>query len=376
MKKILSLLIIITILCIAAAPASATDYYGYGSYDVYGGYGVAGVMQPSVGGYDPYQSYYQDPYQSDPYGYANTYQGDPYSYGYQTYGASDYGYSYPSVGYTDPGYATPYTDTTVPQYSESYMFNDYPSVQGAYLENPAAYTVSPEIAPPADIGRTPTAVGVPAPVATRTDIYPGSADYTVTYNPGHYASGTASTTWYSAGTTVTLQGQIYSRPGYIQTGWTEVDGGTKMYNLCSPIFVNRNYVLYPFFEIVSKPLYLTVSISGNGYVRLNGGNVYSGWSGKLEPNQSYTFTFHPAASNYVYSILLGGSYRSIPYGNQYTVTYDMLQGQNQTMYVRFGSVYSSPKTGDDSHIVLWTTLCIASIAGLGTLVLVRKKRKE
>ena len=132
-------------------------------------------------------------------------------------------------------------------------------------------------------------------------------------------------------------------------------------------------VLYPYWERASNALYLTVNYSGYGAVRLSGGNVPSGWTGKLEPGQSFNFIFQPYEGYYVYSILLAGWYRNVQYGNQFMVTYDMLQGQNQVMTVRFESIYLPPKTGDDGNVALWAMLALLAALGAGTVIYRLKK---
>ena len=149
--------------------------------------------------------------------------------------------------------------------------------------------------------------------------------FTITYLPGSYATGTPlSTEWYPG--EAILAGQCFSRTGYTQTGWSYTDGGAKVFALNQHITLGGNVVLYPYWEYVTTALYLTVQYAGNGAVRLSGGNVPYGWSGKLEPGQSYTFQLVPFDGYYVYSILLAGMYRSMQYGNSYMVTYEMMQG--------------------------------------------------
>ena len=201
------------------------------------------------------------------------------------------------------------------------------------------------------------------------------ASYLIDYEPGLYGrEGAAAREWYTPDARVA--GQLFTRPGYTQTGWSVVDGGVKRYDLNSKIvLISEITTLYPYWEYVSNPLYLTVRMSGNGSVYLGGSRVYDGWVGKLEPGQSFTFTFYPENNYYVYSILLGGWYRTVQYGNQYTVTYDMMQARNQTMTVRFSSIYDSPKTGDDANVALWIALGGLSAVALGALLFMSKKKK-
>jgi LPXTG-motif cell wall-anchored protein len=171
-----------------------------------------------------------------------------------------------------------------------------------------------------------------------------------------------------------LAGQIYTRAGYTQTGWSWSDGGAKAFELNQQVPITTNAVLYPYWESITKALYLTVNYAGNGAVRLSGGNVPNGWTGKLEPGQSYTFQLVPYDQHYVYSIFLAGWYRNVQPGNTFMVTYEMLQGQNQTIYFRFESVYRSPKTGDDSNLPLWAALGGLSLVGLAAILFMRRKK--
>ena len=199
--------------------------------------------------------------------------------------------------------------------------------------------------------------------------------YTITYFPGKFSVGVPYTSeWYIG--SAYLYGQTYTRTGYVQTGWTEIDGGAiKQYNLNSPITINRNMVLYPYWEYVSNPLYLTVTTTPGGSVRLNGSNVASGWSYKLEPNQSLTFYFYPNQDYYVYSLNLAGRYRQIENGNIFRVTYEMLEGRNQALSIKFADRWSSPKTGDDSDLALWTAFFLMSGISLSAACVARKRNK-
>ena len=53
----------------------------------------------------------------------------------------------------------------------------------------------------------------------------------------------------------------------------------------------------------------------------------------------------------------------------------MMQGHDQTLTIRFESIYNPPKTGDDSNIPLWIALGIISAGGLGFLLFYNKKKK-
>ena len=196
--------------------------------------------------------------------------------------------------------------------------------------------------------------------------------YTITYMPGTGVSGSPfSTEWYPGD--AIISGQGFTRAGHTQTGWSFYDGGPKAFALGQHVTISSNMVLYPYWERISTALYLTVNYSGYGAVRLSGGNVPSGWTGKLEPGQSFNFIFQPYEGYYVYSIFLAGWYRNVQYGNQFMVTYDMLQGQNQVMTIRFESIYLRPKTGDDGNAALWAALALMAALGACTMFYLIKK---
>ena len=118
------------------------------------------------------------------------------------------------------------------------------------------------------------------------------------------------------------------------------------------------------------PLRLTVYSTTNGEVHTGSDVVPNGRSYIVNPGDSLTFTFHPYNQYYVYDVIFNGRY----YGciSAYTVTYDMMNGQNRALNVKFASIYASPKTGDDSSLVLWTALSLTSLIGIGVIL----KRKS
>ncbi len=214
-----------------------------------------------------------------------------------------------------------------------------------------------------------------APAAPAVPAVPAAAlKYTITYYPGKYGIGNPLKVEWNPGY-ATLAGQLYSRAGFTQMGWSWSDGGAKAFDLNQPVPISMNAVLYPYWEPISRALYLTVQYAGSGAVRLSGGNVPYGWSGKLEPGQSYTFHLVPFEQHYVYSIFLAGWYRNVQPNNTFTVTYEMMQGQNQTIYFRFESIHQRPKTGDDSNITLWAALGAISVVGLAAILFSRKRHK-
>ena len=197
--------------------------------------------------------------------------------------------------------------------------------------------------------------------------------YTITYKPGPYGTGSETPVTWPAGP-AWVAGQLFTRYGYTQVGWSTTETGGKIYDLDQKVTLTGNVTLYPVWQQTAGPLWLTLRTVGNGVVRLNGTNLYDGWGQNLWPNTSLTFTFVPGAGNYVYSLLLAGWYRQMNYGNQFTVDYNMMRGADQTLTVRFASVYSPPKTGDNSNLALWIALGGLSAVALGALIFMKKKK--
>ena len=120
------------------------------------------------------------------------------------------------------------------------------------------------------------------------------------------------------------------------------------------------------------PLRLTVYSTTNGEVHTGYDIVPNGRTYIINPGASVTFTFHPYNQYYVYDVIFYGKY----YGsiNACTINYDMMDGKNRTLNVKFASIYASPKTGDDANLGLWTALGIISLTFIG-FALTRRKEK-
>ena len=89
--------------------------------------------------------------------------------------------------------------------------------------------------------------------------------YTVTYQPGSYASGSTYTATKTAGTALTLRGSTYTRSGYTQTGWSTSSTGTsKTYNLSASYTADAAITLYPYWTQNAATTY-TVSYKPGDY---------------------------------------------------------------------------------------------------------------
>ncbi len=225
---------------------------------------------------------------------------------------------------------------------------------------------------PVDPGPAPVDPSLPGPPTP-----PGPyTEYTITYHPGAYGQGTPQAFTMAPGPGWLL-GPTFTRSGYVQTGWSwYYDGKEKNADVFSVFAMPpKDIIVYPYWEPVKGPVTLSVGYSGSGAVQVNGRYVYNGEVFTLREGDSLTFGLYPSYGNYVYSVLLGNRYREVNTAYGYTITYDMLQGRNQTLLIRFESVYCRPKTGDDSNIALWAVLGACSVVCLGVLLVAKRKKK-
>ncbi len=87
-----------------------------------------------------------------------------------------------------------------------------------------------------------------------------TAGYSVTYQPGAYGTGDTVTSIKFIDKALTLQGALFTREGYTQTGWAAIDGGEKVYGLEAVYTENQPLTLYP----VWTANRYTVTFDGNG----------------------------------------------------------------------------------------------------------------
>lgn len=75
--------------------------------------------------------------------------------------------------------------------------------------------------------------------------------YTITYNPGNLGNGSVAIQTKTYNEDLTLLGAIYTRDGYLQSGWSKIDGGIKDYNLKEIYHENSEITLYPVWSVCS-----------------------------------------------------------------------------------------------------------------------------
>ncbi|MBE6382072.1 MAG: hypothetical protein E7049_03540 [Lentisphaerae bacterium] len=88
--------------------------------------------------------------------------------------------------------------------------------------------------------------------------------YSVTYKPGTNGSGTQQTGTKTHGVALALNGEIFTRDGYTQTGWSTSDGGDKAYNLGASYTENTALTLYPFWTLKTYTITYKSGANGSG----------------------------------------------------------------------------------------------------------------
>lgn len=70
-------------------------------------------------------------------------------------------------------------------------------------------------------------------------------EYTISYKPGANGVGSPVSVTKDYDSSLTLKGAIFTRDGYLQTGWATSDGGPKVYDLNGSYTANKGVTLYP-----------------------------------------------------------------------------------------------------------------------------------
>ena len=88
--------------------------------------------------------------------------------------------------------------------------------------------------------------------------------YTIAYNKGANGTGTEYTDYKAHGDNITLRGEIFSRTGYTQTGWSTSDGGSKAYELSATYSSNAALTLYPTWTAKTTTVTLNANTANHG----------------------------------------------------------------------------------------------------------------
>ena len=79
---------------------------------------------------------------------------------------------------------------------------------------------------------------------------------TITYNKGANGTGTIAAGYKAKDDNFTLSSSTFTRTGYTQTGWSESDGGAKVYELGGTYSENADLTVYPFWSAQNYTLTL------------------------------------------------------------------------------------------------------------------------
>ena len=91
-----------------------------------------------------------------------------------------------------------------------------------------------------------------------------ASSYVVTYVPGANGDGSQQTATKTGGETLSLEGALFTRDGYTQTGWSTSDGGDKAYNLGASYTANAAIMLYPFWTLKTYTITYKPGANGSG----------------------------------------------------------------------------------------------------------------
>ena len=148
-----------------------------------------------------------------------------------------------------------------------------------------------------------------------------AASYTITYSPGDYGTGTTQTATTDNSGNLTLLGAIFTRSGYVQTGWTYTKGNGQTTNLelGATAKFDKNRTLTPIWEAVTSTYTVTYAAGdyGTGYVAPD-----TKTSGVALTLSSSTF----ARAGYVqdgWSVNSDGSTKNYNLGGSYTTDADI-----------------------------------------------------
>ena len=263
--------------------------------------------------------------------------------------------------YTNPaGYAVILGDGTYPTGSNvtltvtnimpGYIFTGWSLSNGATSLNPIFnFTIDRDVTAVANFARS-------------------TAKYTITYLPNDANETTIYTQEKYSGIPVTVKSAIYTKNGYVQSGWMTSDG--RIFNFGSQYVLDSNLDLYPVWSTPGQhTLKVTFNADGKGKVHTGNTTVENGMTFKVKDNESATFHFDTVGDIYPYNIRLNG----VSKGSYSTYT---VRGQayDQELYVEFGSIYDHPKTGDSDDIIIYSMLALTSLTALTGMMLSRRKK--
>lgn len=183
--------------------------------------------------------------------------------------------------------------------------------------------------------------------------------YTISYNKGSYGTGSNTTQTKYHGTPITLKGEIFTRTGYTQTGWSKADGGDKKYDLGATYSTNASVSLYPYWtkhtytirykkgangvgedQTQGKEYGVDVTLKGAIFTSPNPDYEQTGWStedgGAKDYNTGGTYSKNYSVTLYPYWSRKSGSVHNVSYfgpnGNRVLFQHNRDPLWNQAVY--------------------------------------------
>ncbi len=96
------------------------------------------------------------------------------------------------------------------------------------------------------------------------------SQYTISYKKGTHGTGSDASDTKDQGFDITLKDKIFTRLGYIQSGWSTNSSGTTCdYALKGAFSENNNKTLYPYWEEVSQDVTITFNFAGGTSEKVN-----------------------------------------------------------------------------------------------------------
>ena len=130
-----------------------------------------------------------------------------------------------------------------------------------------------------------------------TPVYASTAKtYTVTYLAGANGTGSVEAGTKTCGEDLALSAATFTRPGYLQTGWSTQDGGAKAYELGGNYTADAAITLYPFwtmntFTIIWKNENGSITLQTDANQNAGTPTAFNGDTPNKDATAQYTYTF-------------------------------------------------------------------------------------
>ena len=165
--------------------------------------------------------------------------------------------------------------------------------------------------------------------------------WNVTYLPGADGTGDAVTDIKFYNDSLSLRGKLFTRTGYIQTGWATIDGGEKIYDLDDAYAQNKALTLYPVWN--ANQYTITFDTDGGSEIASITQDYATAITAPEAPTKTgYTFAgWQPAlpATMPAENVTVTAQWKV----NQYTITFDTAGGSEVAPITRdYGTAITAP----------------------------------